>query len=254
MALRARRRASAGTIYKLCSLLLSYPDPELLDARPELSGAVAELPSSPSRAALQRFCAWWAGEDPTALQERYVQTFDLDKRCGLYLTFYGEGDRRDRGMALLRLRKLYRAAGLPQKDGELPDFLPLMLEFAAAAPPGRGELVLREHRAALELVRAGLAERESPYAEVLEAVCLTLGEPSAADRARAIRLAASGPPHELVGLEPLGPARSASGLAPPPVAPPPAAPPPVAPPPVAPQPVAPESSGSPPEVTPGARR
>src|SRR6516165_2329420 len=108
-------------------------------------------------------------------------------------------------MALLRLRKLYRAAGRPQQDGELPDFLPVMLEFAASAPGGRGELVLREHRAALELVRRSLRERESPYAEVLDAVCSTLGEPSAADRARAIKLAASGPPSELVGLEPFAP-------------------------------------------------
>jgi nitrate reductase delta subunit len=108
-------------------------------------------------------------------------------------------------MALLRLRKLYRAAGLPQSDGELPDYLPMMLEFAADAPSGRGELVLREHRAALELVRVALRERESPYAHVLDAVCLSVGELSIADRARAAALAASGPPQELVGLEPFAP-------------------------------------------------
>lgn len=155
--------------------------------------------------ALGRFCAWWTTTDPLTVAQHYVETFDLHKRCGLYLTFYGEGERRERGIALLRLRKLYRAAGLPQSEGELPDFLPVMLEFAAAAPTGRGETVLREHRAALELVRLSLHERESPYADLLEAVCLTLGEPSAIDRARAVRLAASGPPQELVGLEPFGP-------------------------------------------------
>ena len=65
-----------------------------------------------------------------------MQTFDLGKRCALYLTFYSLGDRRDRGLALLRLKKLYRAAGLPQDGTELPDYLPVMLEFAAAAPRG----------------------------------------------------------------------------------------------------------------------
>ena len=80
-----------------------------------------------------------------------------------------------------------------------------MLQFAAAALRGRGELVLREHRAALELVRLSLRERESPYADPVDAVCLMLGEPSVGDRARAIKLAASGPPHELVGLEPFAP-------------------------------------------------
>ena len=53
-----------------------------------------------------------------------MQTFDLKRRCGLYLTFYGLGDRRERGQALLRLRKLYRAAELPQDGSELPDYLP----------------------------------------------------------------------------------------------------------------------------------
>jgi nitrate reductase molybdenum cofactor assembly chaperone NarJ/NarW len=205
MPFRRRARASRSTVYKLCSLLLSYPDDELLSARDALRDAVAELPTCPARVSLERFCAWWCTGAPLGLQQDYVATFDLEKRCGLYLTFYGEGDRRERGTALLRLRQLYRAAGLPQQDGELPDYLPLMLEFAASAPAGRGELVLREHRAALELVRHSLRERETPYAEVLDAVCSTLGEPSAADRARAIKLAASGPPSELVGLEPFAP-------------------------------------------------
>jgi nitrate reductase molybdenum cofactor assembly chaperone NarJ/NarW len=214
MALRRRTRENRSTVYKLCSLLLSYPDEELLDARDELADAVNGLPAGSARAALERFCAWWLAEDPLALEQRYVSTFDLDKRCGLYLTFYGEGDRRDRGMALLRLRRMYRAAGLPQQDGELPDFLPVMLEFAASAPSGRGELVLREHRAALELVLESLHERESPYASVLDGLCATLGEPSAADRARAIKLAASGPPQELVGLEPFAPPEVMPGIRP----------------------------------------
>jgi voltage-gated anion channel len=72
-----------------------------------------------------------------------------------------------------------------------------MLEFAAAAPAAQGSIVLREHRAALELVRASLRERQTPYADVLEAVCVSVGEISAADRARAVKLAASGPPQSV---------------------------------------------------------
>jgi nitrate reductase molybdenum cofactor assembly chaperone NarJ/NarW len=205
MTLRGRNRAASAMTHKLCSLLLQYPDEELLGARVELSAAVQELPATPARKALERFCGWWGAEDPLALQQHYVETFDLDKRCGLYLSFYGEGDRRERGSALLRLKRLYRAAGLPLEGTELPDYLPVMLEFAAAAPSGRGLVVLREHRAALELVRASLRERLTPYADVLDAVCLSVGEISAADRARAVKLAASGPPQELVGLEPFAP-------------------------------------------------
>ena len=196
MKLRSRTSA-ARQVYKLCSLLLFYPDQELLEARDALAVAAgSEL--SPS-------CNWWSVEDPVALQQHYVEVFDLQKRCSLYLTFYGQGDRRDRGVALLRLKRMYRAAGLPLEGDELPDYLPVMLEFAASAPGGRGEIVLREHRAALELLRGALEERGTPYADVVGTVCSKLGEPSAADRARAVKLAASGPPSELVGLEPFAP-------------------------------------------------
>jgi nitrate reductase molybdenum cofactor assembly chaperone NarJ/NarW len=204
MALR-RRRAGSTTVYKLCSLLLLYPDAELLEAGGELRAAVAELPRSRAADALGEFLDWWSSSDPLELAEHYVETFDLDKRSGLYLTFYGKGDKRERGQALVRLKRMYRASGLPLEGTELPDYLPVMLEFAAAAPAGRGELVLREHRAALELVRIGLHERDDPYARVLDAVCLTLGEASAADLASARRLIGEGPPQELVGLEPFAP-------------------------------------------------
>jgi len=198
-------RADKARAYKLCSLLLLYPDEELLAARDQLAQAAASLPS-PAGRALRRFCPWWAECDPIELQQHYVETFDLHKRCGLYVTFYGDGDRRQRGMALLRLKRMYRAAGLPLEGRELPDYLPVMLEFAAAAPDGRGEFALREHRSALELIRLSLLERDTPYADVLDGVCRLVGALSAADRAAALRLAAAGPPRELVGLEPFAPA------------------------------------------------
>ena len=196
--MRLRSRAPAAQhVYKVCSLLLCYPDEELLGAREELAAAAGHE--------LSRFVGWWTTEDPVALQQHYVEVFDLHKRCSLYLTFYGQGDRRDRGVALLRLKRMYRSAGLPLEGEELPDFLPVMLEFAASAPDRRGEIVLREHRPALELLRSALEDRGTPYAEVVGTVCSTLGEPSPADRARALKLAASGPPSELVGLDPYVP-------------------------------------------------
>jgi nitrate reductase delta subunit len=206
MALRRRRAEQTGAVYKLCSLLLQYPDEELLAARAEIRDAVAGLPRSPAVEALERFLEWWERTDDVALAQHYVEAIDLHKRSGLYLTFYSDGDRRERGSALLRLKQLYRAAGLPMEGtSELPDYLPVMLEFAAAAPDGRGEIVLREHRAALELLRMSLRDLGTPYAELLEAVCHTVGAASPAERALAGKLAASGPPQELVGLEPFAP-------------------------------------------------
>ncbi|MGZ6639970.1 MAG: nitrate reductase molybdenum cofactor assembly chaperone, partial [Solirubrobacteraceae bacterium] len=154
---------------------------------------------------LERFFVWFVQTSPLELARHYVQTFDLHKRSALYLTFYSLGDRRDRGLALLRLKKLYRTAGLPLEGSELPDYLPVMLEFAASAAPGQGELVLREHRPALELVHLTLREQQSPYAYVLDAVCELVGGLSAGERLSLDRLIAQGPPQELVGLEPFAP-------------------------------------------------
>jgi nitrate reductase molybdenum cofactor assembly chaperone NarJ/NarW len=79
----SRPRRRRARTYKLCSLLLQYPDHELLGARDELAAAVQELPRSPAAAALEQFLAWWTTSDPLALAQHYVETFDLDKRSGL---------------------------------------------------------------------------------------------------------------------------------------------------------------------------
>ncbi len=205
MSRRSNHRRATATTLKLCSLLLSYPDGELIAQRSSLAAHVAEVEPPRARAALERFCVWWTAVDPVVLQQHYVETFDLDRRCSLYLTFYGEGDKRTRGAALLRLKRMYRAAGLPLAGSELPDYLPAMLEFAAVAPDGRGMIMLRENRAALELLRLSLRDRGTAYRDPLDAVHEVLGEVSALERARVVALAAGGPPQELVGLEPFAP-------------------------------------------------
>lgn len=198
-------RSEAPLIYKVCSLLLQYPDSELSALQGEITDAIASLQRSPARVSLEGFTTWWISTPALEAEQHYVQLLDLHKRSGLYLTFYGEGDKRERGPALLRLKQLYRSAGLPLAGTELPDYLPVMLEFAAAAPQGQGEIVLREHRAALELVRMSLRDTGSPYADLIDAVCHTVGEASAVDRLRALQVAKHGPPGELVGLEPFAP-------------------------------------------------
>ena len=96
----SRRRASrAARVYKLCSLLLQYPDEELLAARAELGAAVAELPRSPAAGGARALPApGGTRTDRSPLAQHYVETIDLHKRSGLYLTFYGDGDKRERGM------------------------------------------------------------------------------------------------------------------------------------------------------------
>lgn len=86
-------------------------------------------------------------------QQLYVETFDLDRRTRLHLTYCVHSDTRKRGITLLRLNQRYTAAGLPLDTDELPDFLPALLGFAALAPDGYEETLLGEHRLSLELLR-----------------------------------------------------------------------------------------------------
>lgn len=191
--------------YKLLSVLLQYPDDALLEARDELEAAIAALPRSRERTSLETFWSWFSTTDAGMLRRSYVETFDLQKRSSLYLTFFTEGDTRKRGQALLRLKRLYAAAGLELQPGELPDFLPVMLEFAALVPVRAGERLLAEHRAGIELLRLHLANQASPYVHLLEAVGAGLPRMQAPDLAAVARLVREGPPAEQVGLEPFAP-------------------------------------------------
>jgi nitrate reductase delta subunit len=190
----------APLIHQAASLLLLHPGRDWPERRHLVSeglrgvaGAEAEL--------LRRFCTAVADVPVLESSARYVATFDRSRRRTLHLTYYTDGDTRRRGASLLRLKSLYCEHGWQPPDDELPDFLPLTLEFAARCPrPGRG--VLQEHRAALELLRLALRDRGNPYVHVLEAVCRTLPGTSPADRAAALRLARTGPPTESVGLLP----------------------------------------------------
>ena len=192
-------------VLRLCSLLLQYPDTELAAARPTLTATVNALPTSSAAATeLAAFTAWFTGEEADALERHYVETFDLRRRSSLYLTYYLHGDTRRRGMVLLTLAQRYKASGWDIDNGELPDHLPVVLEFAALAGPGTGEAPLRQHRRGLELIHRALTDADSPYRHVLAALLSLLPPATEADLKAVAELAAQGPPNEDVGLDPYG--------------------------------------------------
>ena len=185
------------------SLLLGYPDDQLLE-RLDLLGEVAGTLTDPVGGPLRRFLDHLRATPAAQLAADYVATFDHRKRCCLFLTYYAHGDTRRRGMALLRLKQTYAAAGLQLVDEELPDHLAVVLEYAAARPAD-GRTILLEHRAGLELLRLALGDAGSPWADVLDSVSATL-PPLRGDQRQAVaELAAQGPPEEQVGLAPFAP-------------------------------------------------
>lgn len=189
-------------VFQAASLLLDYPGPDLWERRGLLADAVRGLPRGTARDALGRFLAHAESTGPGELAAHYVDTFDLRRRCCLYLTYYTDGDTRRRGGSLAALKARYRTAGwAPPASGELPDYLPLVLEFAARCDPAEGTAILREHRAGIETLHLALTARGTPYADVVAAVRAELGAAPADAVRTALRTARGGPPRETVGLE-----------------------------------------------------
>jgi len=189
---------------RLAALLLDYPDQELYGATAELARAAQDIPDHAGGRELRAFLDHRAAITELAAQEEYVATFDFHKRASLHLSYYRDGDRRQRGATLLGLKRRIREAGLELRGGELPDYLPALLEFAALVPH-EAEPVLRRFRAAIELLRVSLRDMNSPYADVLDALARVLPAMSARELAEARCIAAEGPPDEEVGLEPFAP-------------------------------------------------
>jgi nitrate reductase delta subunit len=200
----SRRGRLPPLLCALASLALRYPGPDVVARREEAGELAADLPRGEARDALRRFVAWWRDVPPPRLEAAYVETFDLHRRASLYLSWYRYGDRRQRGQAFVRLKHLVEGRGYRFAGRELPDYLPLLLEFAALEPEAGAE-VLAEHRVGLELLRAALADASSPWADVVAALCLELPPLDEAGLAAVHRLAAEGPPGETVGLEPFAP-------------------------------------------------
>lgn len=204
---RAQESLPTQIVFHAASLVLAYPDEHLLDnldtIRTALAGTSVEEQFAPVLVHLTEDLPGREG-DPTTrlarLQAFHVQEFDLSRKHSLHLSYWTDGDTRRRGMALVDTQRVYRESGLGvDLAGELPDYLPLMLEFTAASPEA-GMPLLQRFRASLELIRMGLEADSLPHAGVLGAVCACLpGEPA---RTRAEVQARFGDvqPIEFVGL------------------------------------------------------
>src|SRR5579875_2876197 len=187
-----------SSAFKLASVLLQYPSAALFDGLDELDAFAADTSPKPARAAFGQFLTWLRATSPTEVAQHYVETFDLRRRCALYLTYYRYGDTRKRGMAMIVFKTAYRDAGFVPSEDELPDYLPMVLEFADLCP--RGERLLHGHRGDLELLRRGLARAGSPYQDVVAAVSAQLPRLGRRET-ELVRVAwESGPPLEEVGL------------------------------------------------------
>jgi nitrate reductase delta subunit len=156
------------TLLKLLSLCLAYPSAEVLEALPEMEAEAAGLGDPRARERLSHFMALLKAQSLLKLQEHYTAVFDMNPAASLNLTYHLMGDCEERGRALAELLEVYRQAGFEPAVNELPDFLPLLLEFMAAAPRAETHAPILRCLAAVPALADRLKESGSMYAVPLE--------------------------------------------------------------------------------------
>lgn len=161
-----------AAIYKVLSALLSYPTEEMHAAVPEIEAILLNVETVPpeTRRMLVALAAELKGGDLLDLQARYVDLFDRSRNLSLHLFEHVHGESRDRGQAMVDLRERYRAAGLDLASNELPDYLPLFLEFLSVLPPGEAQETLAEAAHVLRALSERLTSRGTSYAAVFGAL------------------------------------------------------------------------------------
>ena len=158
------------SLLKVLSILLQYPEDVFIGSFEELREAVVEIPLEEHREKCGNFLNYLDNNSLIHLQEEYTATFDLNPATSLNLTYHKWGDARERGSALSDLNYLYHKAGYDSSDDDLPDYLPLILEFLSITTLADSFLFLGQYCDQVEAVGSRLREKGSPYAGLFEIV------------------------------------------------------------------------------------
>ncbi len=161
-------------IYKILSLLLEYPKAELREHWNEIKALIPTLEHTDheDQQALLSFMEWAGNLSLTEYQAHYVNTFDFTPDNALYITHHlFEEQDRERGPALVDLSEYYKAEGFEISEGELPDYLPLVLEYVSTLVTEIDvRLFLQQSAHVSEIIATNLEKINSPYAQLLRIV------------------------------------------------------------------------------------
>lgn len=192
--------------YRVLSLLLDYPEQPLIDALPELDSALADVEPALCTQLAPLFAHLGGEPSLIALQETYVGTFDRQPAHSLHLFEHLHGEDRARGQAMVDLIEEYRAHGFEPVSHELPDYLPLFLEFLSLCAADEARRLLDDAVHVVAHIGRQLASRSSPYACVLQTLATLasvepqpLSVPPVRDMDEALETFGPGPD----GVEPL---------------------------------------------------
>lgn len=154
--------------FQALSALLLYPEPQLIDSLDEIEAVLAKTPAL--HEPLRPLLAYLAKEDPFALQEKYVATFDRNPSHSLHLFEHIHGESRDRGQAMVDLMQEYKKHGLEMCADDLPDYVPLFLEFLSQIDEDEAKRLLSDAVHVLAHIGRKLAANDSPYAAVFSVI------------------------------------------------------------------------------------
>ncbi|OOZ40767.1 nitrate reductase molybdenum cofactor assembly chaperone [Solemya pervernicosa gill symbiont] len=159
-------------IYKIMARILDYPTEELIEHLPEMATLVADDPmlSEQERTELGSVIAWLQLHDLIGLQQLYVNTFDMVPEHDLHLTHHLFGDDRGRGPALVDLSEHYKAAGLDFDGKEIPDFLPLILEYVSTLDEMQATIFLGDAAKVITVLAENLEKAGSNYASLMRII------------------------------------------------------------------------------------
>lgn len=159
-------------IYTLLSRLLDYPEPDLKGHVEIMRQLVGHEPAinNTERSVINRFLDYLDETPQITLEEAYVQTFDMVPEHSLHLTHHLFGDDRGRGPALVDLGEHYKEMGLEVRPGELPDYLPLILEYVSTLDEMEARVFLADAHKVVTVIAANLERAASPYAPLLRLV------------------------------------------------------------------------------------
>ena len=168
----------ASKSLRVLAMLLSYPDAQLRAHLADMQAALQQegALSSARMAELAALIALLGHKPALEIEADYVELFDRGRATSLHLFEHVHGDSRDRGPALIDLMQTYEKAGLQFNADELPDHLPVVLEFASTQPPEVAKEFLGEMAHILNALFSALVARNSPYASVIAAVLEVSGQ------------------------------------------------------------------------------
>ena len=181
---------AASLSLKVLAHLLSYPDATLRGHLSEMRTALhQECAMTPDRLKeLDVLIATLGGSDVLDIEAQYVELFDRGRATSLHLFEHVHGDSRDRGPAMIDLAQTYEKAGLFLTPDEMPDYLPVVLQFVSTQPPLEARAFLAEMAHIFNAVFNALQQRSTPYASVLGALIELAGE-----KAHAVKVAQDEP-------------------------------------------------------------